>query len=66
MFLIIFVFFGQMFSWNGNDRLDPAELRRLLGSVGEPPLNGDEEIAVFGRGRQGLSWLQFVDRLLLT
>jgi len=51
---------------NGNDRLDPAELRRLLGSVGEPPLNGDEEIAVFGRGRQGLSWRQFVDRLLLT
>ena len=51
---------------NGNDRLDPAELRRLLGSVGEPPLNGDEEIAVFGRGGQGLSWRQFVDRLLLT
>jgi urea transporter len=51
---------------NGNDRLDPAELRRLLGSVGEPPLSAEEESAVFGASAQGLSWQQFVDRLLLT
>jgi Ca2+-binding EF-hand superfamily protein len=51
---------------DGNDRLDPGELRRLLRSVGEPPLNADEEVAVFGRSCQGLSWRQFVDRLLLT
>jgi hypothetical protein len=51
---------------NGNDRLDPAELRRLLGSVGEPPLSAEEETAVFGQSAQGLSWRQFVDRLLLT
>jgi urea transporter len=51
---------------NGNDRLDPAELRRLLGSVGEPPLSAEEETGVFGASAQGLSWQQFVDRLLLT
>jgi len=51
---------------NGNDRLDPAELRRLLASVGEPPLTAEEQTAVFGLSAQGLSWRQFVDRLLLT
>jgi hypothetical protein len=51
---------------NGNDRLDPAELRRLLASVGEPPLTAEEQTAVFGRSAHGLSWRQFVDRLLLT
>lgn len=51
---------------NGNDRLDPAELRRLLISVGAAPLNAEEEAAVFGQAPEGLRWRQFVDRLLLT
>ena len=51
---------------NGNDRLDPAELRRLLTSVGERPLNATEESALFARSPGGLSWRQFVDKLLLT
>ncbi len=51
---------------NGNDRLDPAELRRLLTSVGEAPLSPAEEQQVFGQPLRGLSWRQFVDRLLLT
>ncbi len=51
---------------NGNDRLDPAELGRLLASVAEPPLSAEEETAVFGQLAQALSWRQFVDRLLLT
>lgn len=51
---------------NGDDRLDPAELRRLLTSVGVPPLAVAEERALFARSPRGLSWRQFVDRLLLT
>jgi urea transporter len=51
---------------NGNDRLDPAELRRLLASVGVRPLNAAEESALFAGSPEGLSWRQFVDKLLLT
>ena len=51
---------------NGDDRLDPAELRRLLASVGVSPLNAEEESFIFSRSPDGLSWLQFVDQLLLT
>ncbi|MEX0588501.1 MAG: urea transporter [Cyanobium sp.] len=51
---------------NGNDLLDPAELRRLLTSVGEPPLSPAEEHLLFGQPLCGLTWKQFVDRLLLT
>jgi Ca2+-binding EF-hand superfamily protein len=51
---------------NGDDRLDPAELRRLLASVGERPLNAEEESFLFSRSPDGLSWQQFVDHLLLT
>ncbi|MEB3262721.1 MAG: urea transporter [Cyanobacteriota bacterium] len=51
---------------NGNDRLDPIELRRLFTSVGVRPLLAEEEDALFARSPQGLTWRQFVDRLLLT
>jgi hypothetical protein len=51
---------------NGDDRLDPAELRRLLASVGVRPLNTEEESFLFSRSPDGLSWLQFVDHLLLA
>ena len=51
---------------NGDDRLDPAELRRLLASVGVSPLNAEEESFLFSRSPDGLSWIQFVDQLLLT
>jgi Ca2+-binding EF-hand superfamily protein len=51
---------------DGNDRLDPAELNRLLRSVGQPPLDPREQRHVFAEQQGGgLSWKQFVDRLLL-
>jgi len=50
---------------DGNDRLDPAELNRLLRSVGQTPLDAAEQEHVFGEQLQGLSWKQFLDRLLL-
>jgi urea transporter/Ca2+-binding EF-hand superfamily protein len=50
---------------DGNDRLDPAELNRLLRSVGQVPLDAAEQEHVFGAQLQGLSWKQFLDRLLL-
>jgi hypothetical protein len=50
---------------DGNDRLDPAELNRLLRSVGQAPLDAAEREHVFGAQLQGLSWKQFLDRLLL-
>lgn len=51
---------------NGDDQLDPAELRRLLGSVGQPPLNPQEERHLFAAVDGRLSWSAFLDRLLLV
>ena len=51
---------------DGDDRLDPVELNRLLGSVGQPPLQPREQRHIFGEQLgAGLSWKQFLDRLLL-
>ncbi|MFZ0408175.1 MAG: hypothetical protein WAM11_08720 [Cyanobium sp.] len=51
---------------DGNDRLDPGELNRLLASVGQPPLEPREQRHLFGEQLSGgLSWKQFIDRLLL-
>ena len=51
---------------DGDDRLDPGEMDRLLSSIGQPPLNRLEQRAVFGPERSGLTWHAFFDRLLLT
>jgi urea transporter len=51
---------------DGNDRLDAAELDRLLVSVGQPHLNDQERQHLFGSTGRGLSWGSFIDRLLLT
>ncbi len=51
---------------DGDDRLDPGELNRLLCSVGQPPLEPREQRHIFGEQLgAGLSWKQFIDRLLL-
>ena len=50
---------------DGNDHLDPAELNRLLRSVGQAPLEPAEQSHVFGDQLQGLTWKQLLDRLLL-
>jgi urea transporter/Ca2+-binding EF-hand superfamily protein len=50
---------------DGNDRLDAPELARLLASIGEAPLTAAEQQLVFGSSPGGLSWRDFVDRLLL-
>jgi Ca2+-binding EF-hand superfamily protein len=50
---------------DGNDQLDPAELNRLLRSVGQAPLEPAEQSHVFGAQLQGLTWKQLLDRLLL-
>jgi urea transporter len=51
---------------DGNDELDPAELDRLLVSVGQPPLLEEEHQQIFGPTGRGLSWASFLDQLLLT
>ena len=51
---------------NGNDRLDPEELDRLLTSIGQPALTSKEQALVFMNQEQSLSWHGFVDRLLLS
>ncbi|MDM7952802.1 MAG: urea transporter [Cyanobium sp. CZS 25K] len=51
---------------DGNDRLEPAELDRLLSSVGQPRLTAREHQQMFGLDGRGLSWESFIDRLLLT
>jgi urea transporter/Ca2+-binding EF-hand superfamily protein len=51
---------------NGDDQLDPAELRRLLGSVGQPALTPQEERHLFASVDGRLSWSAFLDRLLLV
>ena len=51
---------------NGDHQLDPAELRRLFGSVGQPPLSPEEERHLFGPVGGRLSWSAFIDRLLLV
>jgi urea transporter/Ca2+-binding EF-hand superfamily protein len=51
---------------DGDERLDPGEMDRLLRSIGQPPLNRREQRAVFGSGMDGLSWQALFDRLLLT
>jgi urea transporter len=50
---------------NGDDRLGPPELERLLRSIGAAPLTALEQQRLFG-AEQGLSWRDFVDRLLLA
>ena len=51
---------------NGDHQLDPTELRRLFGSVGQPPLTPQEERHLFGPLAGRLSWSAFIDRLLLV
>ncbi len=51
---------------NGNDRLDPEELARLLTSIGQPALTSKKQALVFMNQGQSLSWHEFVDRLLLS
>lgn len=51
---------------DGNDPMEPAELDRLLGSVGHPRLHAQEGQPLFGSEGRGLSWGDFVDRLLPT
>lgn len=51
---------------DGNTELDPAELDRLLVSVGQPPLLEEERQRIFGTTGRGLSWGSFLDQLLLT
>jgi hypothetical protein len=51
---------------NGDHQIDPAELRRLLGSVGQPPLTPQEERHLFDPSAGRLSWSAFIDRLLLV
>jgi urea transporter/Ca2+-binding EF-hand superfamily protein len=51
---------------DGDERLDPGEMDRLLRSIGQPTLDRREQRAVFGPELSGLSWHAFLDRLLLT
>ncbi|MGB5136542.1 MAG: urea transporter [Prochlorococcaceae cyanobacterium] len=51
---------------DGNEQLDPAELDRLLGSVGQAPLDEWERQHLFGPRGGSLSWGRFIDQLLLT
>ncbi|MBC1259984.1 urea transporter [Synechococcus sp. BSF8S] len=51
---------------DGNTELDPAELDRLLVSVGQPRLLEEERQRIFGTTGGGLSWGSFLDQLLLT
>ena len=51
---------------NGDDRIDPGELRRLLASVGQPPLNAEEERRLFEPSGGSLSWAAFINRLLFV
>jgi hypothetical protein len=51
---------------DGNAELDPAELDRLLSSVGQPRLEEEERLRIFGPAGRGLSWGRFLDQLLLT
>lgn len=49
-----------------DDRLEPTEFDRLLRSVGQPPLNGEERRRLFANTGGSLSWSTLLDRLLLT
>jgi Ca2+-binding EF-hand superfamily protein len=51
---------------NGDDQIDPGELRRLLASVGQPPLNAEEERRLFEPSGGSLSWAAFINRLLFV
>jgi Ca2+-binding EF-hand superfamily protein len=51
---------------NGDDRIDPGELKRLLASVGQPPLNAEEERRLFEPSGGSLSWAAFINRLLFV
>lgn len=51
---------------NSDDAVDGVELDRLLRSVGEARLNGQEKELLFGPGRDGLRWHELVNRLLIT
>ena len=50
---------------NGDDQLDPAELKRLFGSVGQPPLSPQEERHLFGPVGGKLSWSALIEKLLV-
>lgn len=51
---------------DGDQRLDPGEVDRLLRSVGQTPLDPMERRALFrDAADSSLSWRQFLDRLLL-
>jgi len=51
---------------NGDDRIDPGEMKRLLASVGQPPLNPEEERRLFEPASGSLSWAAFINRLLFA
>ena len=51
---------------NGDDQIDPGELKRLLASVGQPPLNAEEERRLFEPSGGSLSWAAFINRLLFV
>lgn len=51
---------------DANERLEPLELDRLLRSVGQPPLTPAEQHRLYGATGKGMSWSEFIDRLLLT
>ncbi len=51
---------------NGDNRLDPLEINRLLVSVGQPALSAAESRRLFGAREAGLTWAEFIDRLLLA
>jgi urea transporter/Ca2+-binding EF-hand superfamily protein len=50
---------------DSDDRLDPTEFDRLLRSVGQPPLQGEERRRLFANTGGTLSWSTLLDRLLL-
>ena len=50
---------------DGNARIDPPELDRVLRGIGEQPLTPAERLRLFGPDKRGLSWGEFLDRLLL-
>lgn len=50
---------------DGDARINPTELDRVLLSVGERPLSELERQRLFGASRRGLSWSDFLDRLLV-
>ena len=50
---------------DGNALIDPPELERALRSIGEQPLTPAKRLRLFGPDQRGLSWGEFLDRLML-